>query len=254
LGFVFLFTFAMGLGVLFLILGTFEHLLNRVPKSGPWMETVKFIFGTMMVGVAFYYIEPIYPPWLFDALLGLALLILASIYGAFEPSVPDSQILFRLRKGLMIALFAIGLVFLILGLLKSRGVTFAEATHNQAATSTHLAWQPYNDAKLASALAEHKPVIIDFSAEWCAACKELERDTFPDPEVRDLSQKFVLLEFDATNESAELNRLKQKFMIVGLPTLVFYDVHGSRRDQDLRLTGFEKPSAFLKRMQAALAL
>ncbi len=259
LGFLFLFTFALGMGVLFVVLGTFSHLLTRIPKSGPWMESVKFIFGTVMVGVAFYYIEPIYPVWLFDALLGLALLLLASTYGAFEPSpVHDahsnekSQILFRLRKGLMIALFAVGLSFLILGVLKNRGVTLTGLAHSSGPSATHLAWQTYSDAKLANALAEHKPVILDFSADWCAACKELERDTFPDAQVRELSQKFVLLEFDATNESAELNRLKQKFTIVGLPTLVFYDVHGNRRDQDLRLTGFENPAAFLKRMLTAL--
>jgi thiol:disulfide interchange protein DsbD len=118
-------------------------------------------------------------------------------------------------------------------------------------SSPKLDWKPFANDLLASAIAAKKPVILDFSAEWCAACKELERYTFSDPRVRERSREFLLLEADATVETPLNKELQKRFGVMGLPTLIFFDIEGRRRN-DLTATGFEPAEIFLERMNGAL--
>lgn len=257
-GFVFLFTFAMGMGVLFMVLGTSSALIGKVPKAGAWMEIVKFIFGTVMVGMALYYVKPLYPTWLFNALLGIALVLIASAYGAFEPNekLEGSG---RVRKGAMLAAFIVGLVFTISGLMEKAGIPLVPAgglvagtTGAKAEDFQKLNWQPFSEAAVEEAVRAKKPVLIDFYADWCGACKELEQYTFTDARIRELSGKFALLKVDATEENPALDLLKKKYTVMGLPTMIFYDTTGAMRT-DLTVTGFEDADQFLKRMNAAVA-
>jgi len=263
LGFALLFTFAMGMGVLFMVLGTSSAMISKVPKAGNWMELVKFAFGTIMVGMALYYIKPLYPAWLFNTLVGIAAILIASAYGAFEPN-EKLESAGRMRKGAMLATFVIGLVFATSGLLERAGVPLMSGAFiaqgggaaggnstGSALNTVKLDWKPFSTAALEEATRAKKPVIIDFFAEWCGACKELEHLTFPDPRIRSLSEKFVLLKVDATEESPELDKLKKQYTVMGLPTMIFYDIAGQVRS-DLTLTGFENADAFLKRMTSAL--
>ncbi len=256
LGFVLLFSFAMGLGLLFIVLGTSSALISKMPKAGAWMEITKFAFGTVMVVMALYYISPIYPKWLFNTLLGIAVIMIASAYGAFEPNEGLSS-KGRLRKGVMLAAFVIGLVFAGLGLLDKAGVAIASGGGPSMMASVpstpKLVWQTYSDQALADALAAKKPVLIDFFAEWCGACKELEHDTFTDSRIRALSKKFVLLQIDATDDFPGLDKLKKTYEVRGLPTMVFYDAQGHVH-RELTVTGFEEADSFLKKMNGALAL
>lgn len=250
LGFILLFSFALGLGVLFIVLGTFSSLLNKMPKAGAWMEVTKFIFGSVMVAMALYYIAPIYPAWLFHALIGLALVLIASFYGAFEPNEFLKSRTDRLRKGLMLASFAVGLLFIGAGTLEKAGVPIPFSGMAAKTESVKLKWQPFNDAALAAAVSSGKPVLIDFYADWCGACKEMEHDTFPDARIQSLSQEFALFQIDATNDSPELERLKKTYGVLGLPTMIFYDTNGHIR-RDLTVTGFENAETFLNQMNAA---
>ena len=115
-----------------------------------------------------------------------------------------------------------------------------------------MKWQKFSQASLASALAEKKPVVIDFYADWCGACKELEHETFTDGRVRELSEKFTLLQVDATDDFPGLDELKKTYGVMGLPTMIFYDGAGQVR-KELTLTGFEDADAFVKRMHGAVA-
>lgn len=83
-------------------------------------------------------------------------------------------------------------------------------------------WRKYSEDVLDGARKEGKPVIIDFRADWCAACIEMEEKTFTHQGIQLLSRQFVMIKFDATNGSPELEKLKERFKIVGLPTIVFY--------------------------------
>jgi thiol:disulfide interchange protein DsbD len=251
LGFIFLFTFAMGMGVLFLVLGTFSQLLSRVPKAGRWMELVKFSFGTMMVGVALYYIAPLYPAWLFHALLASAIIAISSCYGAFSGKAELSSGLMKLRKGLMLMVFLIGCAYGILAWSEALGIQVFQTSLSGSTNSEGLKWKVYSPALLKQAQVNHKPVIIDFSADWCAACKELEKFTYTDTSVRKTGEAFELLAVDATEESSTLNELKNNYKIVGLPTLIFIDRDGNVQE-DLTLIGFEEPPAFVKRMQTLI--
>ncbi|MEK7356317.1 MAG: thioredoxin family protein, partial [Bdellovibrionota bacterium] len=115
-----------------------------------------------------------------------------------------------------------------------------------------LAWKPYSDAALAEALKGNKPVLIDFYADWCGACKELEKHTFTDERIRSVSEKFALLKIDATEDFPGLDKLKATYNVRGLPTMIFYGTDGKIRPE-LTVTGFEEADNFIARMNAALA-
>ena len=255
LGFLFLFTFAMGLGILFMVLGTSSSLIGKIPKGGPWMEIVKFVFGTVMVAMALYYVKPLYASWLFHILMGLACVLISSAYGAFEASTHLGKT-GQMRKGLMLATFAIGIAFGFSGVAEKFGISVGGLTGSQFQTAQSqqilkLNWQPFSEESVRQATRARKPVLLDFSAEWCGACKELERYTFTDARVRELSEKFTLLKVDATEERPELDILKKRYGVMGLPTMVFYGIDGKVRT-DLVVTGFEDADAFLKKMSRAL--
>ncbi len=265
-GFFYLFVFALGIGFPFLILGTFSQLIGRLPKAGAWMEFIKFVFGTVMIGMAFYYIHPLYPTWLFNSLLGLAMIFIASLYGAFE-NVANAPVdaeapmtkgaLARLRKGLMFALLITGAAFFAHGAMTKAGIGFATSVNATGATNANvkkhvgMEFETFSMDRLYVALKEKKPVLIDFYADWCAACKELEEYTFTDEKVKELGRQFVLLRFDATEDSPEVNAVLKEFNVIGLPTLVFFDKKGEQRE-DERVTGFEKADRFIERMQNIL--
>lgn len=191
LGFLLLFTFAFGMGQIFLVLGTFSHALGRLPKAGPWMVTIKIIMGLMMMGLSFFYVQPIIP----KNLLGSS----------------------------------------------------SEAPMDQV-----ISWQTYSDETFAKARSEGKAIVIDFYADWCAACIEMEIKTFPTAKIQEIKDKFVWIKFDATDTSTPgFEELRKKYEIPGLPWFVFYSPTGQHL-KDLTLAGFENESEFRARLDKVL--
>lgn len=250
LGFFLLFTYALGLGLIFLVLGLSNQVTRLLPRSGAWMNGVKFVLGSLMLGAFYYYLSLLVPDRWFDGLLGLGLVAVASVFGAFA-GTHGGKPMFAIRKGLMMAVLLLGFGYLALGVFDLRPVLNQRFMAEGAPVSGALEWKPYSEEALQQAAKERKPVIIDFWAEWCAACHELEQFTFSNARVQAMGSQFVLLKFDATKDSEELRRLKQKYKIQGLPTVVFYNPNGVWLES-LNLTAFEDAPKFLKRLEKSM--
>lgn len=248
-GFVLLYTYAMGLGLIFLLLGAFTELTRKLPRSGPWMDTVKFILGSLMLGAFYYYLGLLIPERFHDGLLGIGLVTVASVAGALSP-LKNSHPLLRVRKGFLQAALFIGFIYLALAVFNLRPLI--SGPYSTVEMSDANRWQPYSEELYQSALKNHRPIIIDFFADWCAACHELDQKTFSNSDVKSITEKFVLLRFDATKDSEELRKLKTKYKIQGLPTVVFYSADGLWQESQT-LTEFEKPERFINRLERVLA-
>jgi thiol:disulfide interchange protein DsbD len=257
LGFFLLFTYAMGMGLIFVLLGAFSELTRKLPKSGPWMERVKIFLALLMLIGLGYYLQFVLSDRWWNLTLGLGLIIFSSYYGAFNLTPTRASAWQRVRKGINLGAFVIGVLFVAEGatpgLLPWSKTANIQSLHPTTSTHPEAQWSAlvYTESEFSEALKKGLPVIIDFWAEWCVACHELEEKTFSEAQVRTLSQKFVILKMDATKDSPLLRRLKLKFKIQGLPTLVFISSSGQWLEP-LTLTEFEKPDKFLLRMTRAL--
>lgn len=252
LGFALLFTFALGFGQLFLVIGTYHNLWHKLPRSGAWMQQVKFLFGTIMIAMAFYYIRPVTPGPLFDGLIATGLIALAIGFGAFRTH--GSRVV---RSGLRVV-FVAGVLFAVKAMLPPgsnlNSTIFGGDTHGSRADQKLPGpeWFHYSEEMLKQAATQGKPVIVDFRADWCLSCTELVEKTFSDSKVIDLGRQFIWLEFDATSSSPELEALRSRYKIGGLPYIAFFNSKGEWL-ADKTLTGFEDVEAFLKRMKDVLA-
>lgn len=253
LGFILLFTYAIGLGLIFLILGAFTELTRKLPRSGPWLDAVKFVLGSLMLGAFYYYLGLLIAERWHDGALGIGLITLGSLGGAFA-ALKGPHLFARLRKGFTQALLVIGIGYLALSVFNLRPVLYGallDPSLGKQSTAGAAVWMPYSENALEEARRAGKPVIIDFWAEWCAACHELEQHTFRDRRVQLTFERFTLLRYDATKDSAQLRDLKKRWKIQGLPTVIFVNPSGTWLE-GLTLTEFERPEKFLGRMEKAL--
>lgn len=249
LGFSLLFVYALGLGLIFLLLGAYSELAKKLPRSGPWMELFKFSLGSFMLAAFYYYFDLLVEDRWFDVALGAGLVTLGSAYGAF--SRPQS-VLNQIRKGMMQATLFIGMAYLAMGILNLRPYIATQITGQSSINKTsNIQWMAYSAEAFTQALEIQKPIVIDFWADWCAACHELEEKTFTDSIVQSMASNFTFIKFDATKDSEQLKELKQKYNIKGLPTLLFFNNKG-QLISELTLTQFEEPREFTRRLETLL--
>ena len=236
-----MFAYALGMGLLFFVIGAFSVSL---PKSGAWMDTVKGIFGVALLAAAGVFLRDAFPAVkpLFSAARGAALLAagaagLGILLGAVQASFsgPARE---RLAKAAGIALTVGGIVY-----------ASGSASARSVAASADFPWMRQDEAgALALARAEGRPVLIDFWADWCAACRELDRDAWSDPRVREAARQFVTLKMDGSQESEAFQRVFDKYGVVGMPTVIFIDSKG--REVPQRVTGAISGEAMLKYLQS----
>jgi thiol:disulfide interchange protein DsbD len=248
-----LFVMALGMGVPLLIIGTSAGTL--LPKAGAWMEAVKRFFGVMMLALAIWIVSPVIP---LAVQMGLwaALLIFSAIYlHALDPLPHNARGWHRLGKGLGILALLLGVAYLIGALSGARdilrplgnlGRATAEANHSlvfeRVKSSTEL------DTRIAQAAG--KTVMLDFYADWCVSCKEMERFTFSDASVQAKLKDTLLLQADVTANDADDKALLQRFQLFGPPATLFFDKQGEEI-ADSRVVGYQDARQFTDSLIAA---
>ncbi|MBN3006310.1 protein-disulfide reductase DsbD [Chromobacterium alkanivorans] len=248
-----LYAMALGLGLPLILIGTFGgHVL---PRAGGWMKTVKACFGVVMLGLAIWLASPFLPGALVMLLWALLLIGSAVSLGALEALPGKASAARRLGKAAGVTLLLIGAAQLA-GLLagadnpryplrwlgQGQAEARAEAVFQPAASNAQL------DALLAKAKAEGKPLLLDFYADWCVSCKEMEAETFPDPAVSRQMQGYLLVKADVTANNAEHQALLKRFGLFGPPGIILFDKLGQEAD---RVIGFTPAEAFAKTLAAA---
>jgi thiol:disulfide interchange protein DsbD len=241
-----LFALSLGMGAPLLLLGASAGKL--LPRAGAWMDTVKFIFGLMFLGVAIWMLGRLLPGPVTLGLWGLLALFTAGYLGvvAARNASPAARNLWR-GAGLLAALYG---VLLVIGALRGHENPLQPLAGlgTVKAPAGRLEFQRIKsvadfERELASATAAGRPVMLDFYADWCVSCKEMEHYTFPDPGVRAALGDAVLLQADVTANDDEDQALLQRFGILGPPTIVFFDAAGRERPE-YRVVGFKKADEF----------
>ena len=244
-----LFAMSIGMGTPLLIVGASAGKL--LPRAGPWMDLVKKLFGVMMLAVAAWMLARVVPERIALLLWALPALVLAWLLW-FELRARSTAI-----WGLRIIGLAAGLYGVALAAGSALGGTDPLAPIPALAARTPpLAFLPIRtvadlDAQVAQARAQAHGVVLDFSADWCTSCKEMERYTFTDPVVQAALRNIVLLRADVTQDSADDQALLKRFGIFGPPTIAFYGPDGQERTA-YRVVGYMKADAFAAHARAAL--
>ena len=233
IGFFIFFTLSIGLGLPLFILAMFSGKLDKLPRSGEWMVWIRKLMGWVLVGMAAYFIRPLLPQIAGILVLAAAALAAGLHLGWIDHSRASFRAFDWLKSGagiigLVVATYMIGSL-----ILQGPGVQ----------------WQAYSDQLLSAAIEKRKPVIIDFSAAWCAPCREMEEVTFHNRDVvKQAEQDFIMIKVDLTRQgNHDRDRLLRKYDVKGVPTIVFLDRQGRER-RDLRLVDFLPADQFLIRM------
>ena len=252
LGGVALFTLALGMGAPLLLIGTSAGVL--LPKAGSWMDGVKRFFGVMLLALAIWIVQPLLPVAV-QMLLWSALLVISSIYlrvlDSLSHNAKGAQ---KLMKGIGLLALLVGVAYLIGALSGSRDLlrpldSVCPACKADAQTPlafTHIKSIAELEDKLKNS--GGKIVMLDFYADWCVSCKEMERFTFADPSVQARLKSAIVLQADVTANSEADKALLKKFGLYGPPGILFFDAK-SQELGDFRVVGFQDKEQFLGTLQ-----
>ncbi len=253
-----LFALAWGMSVPLLLLGLSAGTL--LPRAGPWMETVKYFFGLLLLSVALWIVQPVLTPVIAQMLWGALLVALAALLGLFQRTDGNTPRVW-LRKSAAIAAMVFGVAQFIgvaaggtdtLKPLAGVAGTGKAATSAAAAEASSVSFRKISSvAELDQALrTAGRPVMLDFYADWCVSCKEMERFTFTDARVQAKLGGALLLKADVTANNAEDRELLKRFKLFGPPGTIFFDAKGEELT-GVRVIGFQDADRFLQSLQAA---
>jgi thiol:disulfide interchange protein DsbD len=226
-GFLIFFVLALGLGFPYIFLAVFSGKIKSLPRSGEWMIAVKKIFGFVLIGMAIYFLLPLLPES-FRGYILPSFMILSSVYLLiFDKTGSNIKTFALIKNGLLVVIALIGLWLLI------------------PSEKESVQWEKVNVEQIK--LGNGQPVVIDFYADWCVPCKELDAITFTDKNVIEESKRFRRYKVNLTSTGSEETQLAmKKYSIVGVPTVILID---SKGNEVKRITSFVNPEEFLKMLK-----
>jgi len=245
-GFWVMFVFSLGVGVLFVVIGTFSESLQRLPQAGGWMTHVKNSFGFVMILAALYFLAAtgFVPSGATGVLSAVALVMWGVVLGVFTPLESEAGWPAWTLRTLAVLLMMLGMLML------------GRALFGDTATTSHaeqgIAWQEDIETAMADASAADRPLMFDFTAENCKQCRELEHKTFPDETVVRLSRSFVPVVVDMTEISELEKQLAERYGVPGAPRIVFCAPDGSEIP-GTAIQGFVPAGPFAASMENALS-
>ena len=229
-GFLLFFVMAVGLGLPYLVLALFSGKIKSLPRAGFWMDAVKHIFGFILLGMAIYFAEPLLPKVVVKYALPI-FMIIAGVALFFMDKKASEIMGFKVFKIFFSSLLIAGAAYLLW------------PTEQKSPD-----WQYYSNSVYENAIENNEKMIIDFYADWCIPCKELDALTFSDEKVIEKAESFTAIKVDMTKTlSDETEKVRQKFEIRGMPTVLIIDSHGNEVE---RITGFVNAEEFLKMIES----
>ena len=256
LGAAALFALSLGMGAPLLLIGASAG--HWLPRAGHWMERVKAVFGVLLLAVALWLLDRILPAATSMALWATLLIVTATYMGALQPVAHGAPTWRTLIKGLGLVLLIYGILLLV-GVAGGgrdpwqplRGVRLVASAAGEVSATAESLFRPIKtvaEVEQAVRAAGGQPVMLDFYADWCASCRELERDTFADAVVRATLAGMTVLRADVTANNDDDQALLKRFGIIGPPALLFFGPEGTER-REYRIVGFVDAPQFTQHLQ-----
>ncbi|MBU1107605.1 MAG: protein-disulfide reductase DsbD [Candidatus Riflebacteria bacterium] len=251
LGFFMLLLFAWGMSVPLLLIGAFSGSMNALPKAGEWMNRVKEFYGFLLLAAALYFAKPLLGIALAE--LGTAALLgsFAAFLGLFTTIPENAGMQPRVLKSFAVVAVAVACAFAISAASQWGCLCLPKSTAEKQVDQAEIFWQHDLKRALAESAQTGKTVFVDFRAEWCSVCKDLELNVFPHATIGPLLKRIITVKIDATSPDDEVNTILKQYGIVGLPTMLFIGPDGKEM-QNMRVVGYISPDQLEKKIRSVL--
>jgi thiol:disulfide interchange protein DsbD len=238
LGLLYFFTLSIGLGIPLALLAVFSGAAARLPKSGDWMIWIRKLMGWVLMAMAAFMVSFAISRGILRPVLLAGVALAAGIHlGWLDRTGRGNKAFSYAKRAVGIVVACGGIAYLLLSI----------------RPAGQIQWIPYDQSVIAQAAEEKRPVILEFSADWCAPCRIMQREVFTDPEIIKLSRNFVMVRADLTRAQPFHDQLLDRYHIRGIPLVVFINSEGKEVER-LRIVGLVDKARFVNRLEEFLKI